>query len=82
MTGIDRRGDTPMGPPWPVDVLADLHAGALDDAVARELWPRVRQDPAAVAVLDALDATRAELSGLAASPSIPMPARFAARLDA
>ena len=34
MTGIDRRGDTPMGPPWPVDVLADLHAGAFDAAVS------------------------------------------------
>lgn len=81
MTGIDRRGDTPMGPPWPVDVLADLHAGALDDGLARRLWPMVRQDPEAVAVLDALDATRAELSGLAAGPSIPMPAIFATRLD-
>jgi len=60
MTGIDRRGDAPMGPPWPVDVLADLHAGVLDAALADQLWPRVRQDPEAVAVLDALDATRAE----------------------
>ncbi|HEY0805544.1 MAG TPA: hypothetical protein VGD84_10780 [Pseudonocardiaceae bacterium] len=82
MTGIDRRGDAPMGPPWPVDVLADLHAGVLDAAFADQLWPRVRQDPDAVAVLDALDATRAELSGLAVAPSAPMPAHLAARLDA
>ncbi|HEX4721273.1 MAG TPA: hypothetical protein VH333_02075 [Pseudonocardiaceae bacterium] len=82
MTGIDRRRDTPMGPPWPVDVLADLHAGALDDRLAQRLWPLVRQDREASAVLDALDATRAELSGLAATPPIPMPAHFAARLDA
>lgn len=80
MTGIDRRGDTPMGPPWPLDVLADLHAGVLDDAAV--LLPRARQDPDASAVLDALDATRAELSGLADRPAPPMPERFAARLDA
>jgi hypothetical protein len=82
MTGIDRRGDTPMGPPWPVDVLADLHAGVLDDAVSDELWPRVRRDPGALGVLEALDATRAELSGLATAPAPRMPERFAFRLDA
>ncbi|HVV19201.1 MAG TPA: hypothetical protein VHF06_07170 [Pseudonocardiaceae bacterium] len=79
MTGSSRRGDTPMGPPWPVDVLADLHAGVFDDAA--DLLPRARQDPDARAVLDALDATRAELGGLTARPA-PMPERFAARLDA
>jgi hypothetical protein len=83
MTGIDSvPADTPMGPPWPVDVLADLHAGALDTAVAQRLWPRVRQDPDATAVLDALDATRAELAAIAPSPAPPMPAHLAARLDA
>jgi hypothetical protein len=82
MTGIDRRGDTPMGPPWPVDVLADLHAGVYDAAVSDELWPRVRHDPGALGVLDALDATRAELSGLASAPAPRMPPEFAARLDA
>lgn len=81
MTDIDRRGDTPMGPPWPVDVLADLHAGAFDTAEADRLWPVVRQDPDAGSVLDALDATRAELAGLA-TRAVPMPDRFAAGLDA
>ncbi|HEX5404220.1 MAG TPA: hypothetical protein VFX16_18175 [Pseudonocardiaceae bacterium] len=82
MTGIDRRGDTPMGPPWPVDVLAELHAGALDPSVSEALWSRVRDDPDAVAVLDALDATRAELAGLTAKQSPLMPEHVAARLDA
>jgi hypothetical protein len=82
MTGIDRRDDTPMGPPWPVDVLADLHAGVLEEAVSDELWAKVRSDPEASAVLDSLDATRAELTGLASRPPPPMPAQFAARLDA
>src|SRR5882757_4477451 len=80
MTGIDSV--PPTGPPWPVDVLADLHAGALDTAVAQRLWPQVRQDPHAMAVLDALDMTRAELSALGTSPVPPMPAHLAARLDA
>lgn len=80
MTGSDRRTDPPQGPPWSVDVLADLHAGALDDAVSAELWPRVRRDPDAVAVLAALDTTRAELAGLGTAVA-PMPDRFAARLD-
>jgi hypothetical protein len=82
MTGIDRRDDTPMGPPWPVDVLADLHAGVLDAAMSDELWPRVRSDPGARAVLDSLDATQAELTALATRPPPPMPADLAARLDA
>lgn len=81
MTGIDRRGDTPMGPPWPVDVLADLHAGVLDADVAQQLWPRVREDAEASAVLDALDATLAELGGLAAAPVPPIPVQVAHRLD-
>ena len=80
MTGSDRRGDAPMGPPWPVDVLADLHAGVHEDVAG--LLPRARQDPDAAAVLDALDATRAELSGLGQRPAPPMPAHLAARLDA
>jgi hypothetical protein len=83
MTGIDSvPADTPTGPPWPVEVLADLHAGALDTAVAQRLWPQVRQDTDAMAVLDALDVTRAELSAFGTSPAPPMPAHLAARLDA
>lgn len=83
MTGIDSvPADGPMEPPWPVDVLADLHAGALDTAVAQRLWPRVRQDPEARAVLAALDTTRAELAALATVPAPPMPAHLATRLDA
>jgi hypothetical protein len=70
-----------MGPPWPVDVLADLHAGVLDADVADELWPRVRDDPEAAAVLDALDATIAELGGLSAAQMPPMPMHQALRLD-
>jgi hypothetical protein len=71
----------PSGPPWSVDLLADLHAGALDDQTSRELWPRVNADPAARAVIEALDVVKVELGRLATAPPVPMPAHFAARLD-
>jgi hypothetical protein len=82
MTGMDQGGDTPMGPPWTVDVLADLYSGVLDTAVAERLWPQVRQDPAAVQVLNALYATQAELTALGTRPAPPMPIHIAAQLDA
>ncbi|OXM71083.1 hypothetical protein [Amycolatopsis vastitatis] len=82
MTDESRGIGGTVGPPWSVDVLADLHAGVLDDARAAELWPLVNADPEARAVLDALDATQADLASLAAAPAPRMPAEFAARLDA
>jgi hypothetical protein len=82
MTDESRGIGGTIGPPWSVDVLADLHAGVLGDTRAAELWPLVNADPEARAVLDALDATQADLASLAAAPAPPMPAEFAARLDA
>lgn len=82
MTDESRGIGGTVGPPWSVDVLADLHAGVLEDARAAELWPLVNADPEARAILDALDATQADLASLAEAPAPPMPAEFAARLDA
>lgn len=82
MTDTDRPYGGDSGPPWSVDVLADLHAGALDDAEAAELWPKVRTDPEAMAVLGALDATTADLTAFGDAPAPPMPAALAARIDA
>jgi hypothetical protein len=82
MTDESRGIGGTVGPPWSVDVLADLHAGVLDDARAAQLWPLVDADPEARAILDALDATQADLASLADAPAPPMPAEFAARLDA
>src|SRR6185369_2823786 len=82
MTDESRGIGGTVGPPWSVDVLADLHAGVLEDAQAAELWPLVNADPEARAILDALDATQADLASLADAPAPPMPAEFAARLDA
>lgn len=82
MTDESRGIGGTIGPPWSVDVLADLHAGVLDDTAAAELWPLVNADPEARAILDALDATQADLAALAEAPAPRMPAEFAARLDA
>ncbi len=79
MSGSERRQGTPIDPPWSVDLLADLHAGVLDAETEARLRPRVDADPEARAVLEALDATLADLSSL---PPIPMPHDVAARIDA
>jgi hypothetical protein len=79
MTGIERGSG---GPPWSVDLLADLQAGALDPKAAARLWSQVNADPEAMAVLAALEATQADLREFAMAPAPPMPAHFAARLDA
>ncbi len=55
-------------PPYSAELLADLHAGALDEELAARLWPRVRRDPEAVAYLARLDATQARLSALRDAP--------------
>jgi hypothetical protein len=82
MTDEGRGMGGTVGPPWSVDLLADLHAGVLDEREAARLWPRVEADPEARAVLDALDATTTELAHLRGAPVEPMPADIAARLDA
>lgn len=76
MTGMER---VPMGPPWSVDLIADLHAGVLPPEVAAQLRPRVEADADAREILRALDATLADLEAL---PPIPMPDHVAARIDA
>ncbi|ONI82152.1 hypothetical protein ALI22I_39090 [Saccharothrix sp. ALI-22-I] len=75
MTGNARR----TGPPWSVDLLADLHAGVLDPRTEAELRPLVENDPEAREILAALDATLEDLHNL---PPIPMPRHVADRIDA
>jgi hypothetical protein len=76
MTGMER---VPMGPPWSVDLIADLHAGVLPPEVAAQLRPRVEADAEAREILQALDATLMDLRSL---PPVPMPDHVAARIDA
>lgn len=82
MTDSTRGTGVPHGPPWSVDVLADLHAGALDARQSAALWAQVNRDPEAQAVLAALDSVRRDLDELGDAPVEPMPAHFAAQLDA
>jgi len=82
MTDSVKGAGGPPGPPWSVDVLTDLHAGVLAPAESARLWPQVNADPEARAVLAALDDVKAGLGRLGNAPVEPMPAQFAARLDA
>ncbi|WP_216212252.1 hypothetical protein [Amycolatopsis aidingensis] len=82
MTDEQRGTGEAVGPPWSVDVLADLHAGVLEEEQAARLWPQVDADPEARAIIEALEATTADLSELTTAPAGPMPAAVAARIDA
>lgn len=70
-------------PPFPTELLADLHAGNIDPELGARLWPVVRNDPDACRYLDSLDEVSRALSGLARSGGIapPMPPDIAARLE-
>ncbi|HKS48803.1 MAG TPA: hypothetical protein VJT49_27585 [Amycolatopsis sp.] len=78
----ESRGIEAAGPSWSVDLLAELHAGVLEDTQAEQLWSRVQDDPEGRAVIDALEATRADLASLASAPAPRMPDDVAARIDA
>ncbi|MGX7730365.1 hypothetical protein ACWPOB_13995 [Rhodococcus sp. 2H158] len=72
-------------PPYSADLLADLHAGVLDDDLAAGLWPAVRRDPDAMAVIAALDSVGRRLRALGAAEDVespPIPPEVAARIDA
>ena len=77
MSGEYRRAGAPQGPPS-LEELADLHAGVLDEPTAAELRRRVDADPEARQMLDALDATSAELRDL---PPLEMPGDVSARIE-
>lgn len=70
MSGERRRSWAPQDPPWSPELLADLHAGALDDQTADELFAQVRHDPEATDLLAALDATATQL-GEQPEPTVP-----------
>ncbi|MCX2731296.1 hypothetical protein OOZ19_13705 [Saccharopolyspora sp. NFXS83] len=78
MSGEQRRPETPQGPPWSLDLVADLHAGVLDQETVDELLPRIQADPEASELLAALEATSAELANL---PAPAVPDDVAAKLD-
>lgn len=77
------EGDDVLGPPFSTDLLADLHAGVLPESVSERMWPLVRQDPEAVAVLDGLDAVSARLAEVGRDHSVatPIPPEIATRIN-
>jgi len=87
MTGSGSQvpsGD-PMHDPLSLELLADLHAGVLDEQLTAVLRRRVAGDEQARTVLAALDATVADLADLADLPrqgGVRMPDAVALRLDA
>ncbi|NYH80802.1 hypothetical protein FHR84_004170 [Actinopolyspora biskrensis] len=78
MSGEELSAGTPRDPDWSPDVLADLHAGALDEETAGRIDPAARTDPEAVAILTALEDTRTELAG---QPAFEIPEEVAARIE-
>lgn len=79
MSGESRRIGAPQGPPWSLDLLADLHAGVLDGPTADELRRQVEADPEAREIMAALDATTTDLADL---PPLTIPDDVSARIDA
>ncbi|MCI2423586.1 hypothetical protein MOQ72_39895 [Saccharopolyspora sp. K220] len=79
MSGEQRRTGAPQGPPWSLDLLADLHAGVLDQQTADQLRVQVQDDPEAREILAALDATSSDLAAL---PPLTIPDDVSARIDA
>lgn len=69
---------TPVGPPWTVDDIADVHAGVYPPPLTSQLRAAMLADPDAAAVLAALDSTVDQLSLL---PPVTMPAQYADRLS-
>lgn len=69
----------PAGPPWSLDVIADLHAGVYPPDIEADLRARIAEDRDAQAMLTALGSVVDELSLL---PPMRMPERYASRLDA
>ncbi|MBA0124022.1 hypothetical protein H0B56_00510 [Haloechinothrix sp. YIM 98757] len=82
MSDTRRGADSAWGGPWSVDLLADLHAGVLDEGEAAGLWERVRHDSEAMDVLRSLEATTDDLAHFGAQRPKSVPPEVAARIDA
>ncbi|MHA6801734.1 anti-sigma factor family protein [Bounagaea algeriensis] len=78
MSGHDRRGSAPQDPSWSPELLADLHAGALDEGTAQQLRRQIATDPAAREVFAALQVTTEQLGAHEAEPA---PDEITARID-
>jgi hypothetical protein len=87
MTGTDGQvpgepADGPLSLEMSLEVLADLHAGVLEEPLATQLRRRIAGDPRASTVLTALDATVADLAALRQQYAVRMPDDVVLQLDA
>lgn len=78
MSGHNRCGSAPQDPSWSPELLADLHAGALDADTAQRLRGQLAADPAAREVFAALQATTEQLGAQDAETA---PDEVTARID-
>lgn len=60
-------------PPFTPELIADFHAGALDDALAQHVQQRLADDPEAMGTLASLDATVDALRGLSTAETLVPP---------
>ena len=70
----DGPGDRGQGfpdPPYPPELIADLHAGVLTDELSAHLYARIADDPAAQRILRALEDTRDQLHNAPVDPVAP-----------
>ena len=79
MSGEERRSGAPQGPPWSLDLLADFHAGVLDQETADQVRVQIQDDPEARDILAALDATTSDLGDL---PPLTIPDDVSAQIEA
>jgi hypothetical protein len=72
---VPGEADDPVERPVPVELLADLQAGLLDDSTAARLRRRARTEPDVEATLAALHRVRREVSALGgdavSAPEVP-----------
>ncbi|QUR69477.1 hypothetical protein [Mycobacterium spongiae] len=65
------RGASGADPPLTVELLADLQAGLLDEETAARVRSRVRSDPQAQRILDALNQARSDVAAVADPTNAP-----------
>ena len=68
-------------PPLTVDLIAELHAGLLDDETAARVRRQIRADPEAADVLSALNRVRRDVAAVSMAPAPDAPPHVTARVS-
>jgi hypothetical protein len=78
MSGAEN--DANADPPLTVELLADLQGGLLDDDAAARIRKRVREDPQAQRILQALNQVRRDIAAAGTAPTTETPPALVDRL--